>query len=130
MTEKNEKELKEKILQFYGDFFDGNLHIAVLDDFPSDGRSYETWHDEIVEQINEIRIADGISAAKAGKRIADPYLKEHNITFKGFMSAYWKRKRERSEEQFMRAISAKDIDAAVEVFKHLSKRSKEKLVPS
>ncbi len=129
MAEESDEYIKERILQRYENVFGGKIHIAVIDDFPSGGRSYEIWHDEIVERIDKIRLVEGISAEKAGEGIADPYMREHYVTFESFMAAYWKRKQERSNEKFMRAISARDIDAAVKAYKQLSKFSQDKLVP-
>ena len=129
MIDKRDEVIKDNILRVYEEFFSGAKHLAVIDNFPSDGRSYESWHDEIVELIDEIRTVENISAKKAGERISAPYLKEHYVTFESFMASFWKRKRERAEELFMRSISDRDINSAVEAYKQLSDSSKMKLVP-
>ena len=127
MNEETDDEIREKIRIRFKDFFDGKLHLVVIDGIIPDGRPYDEWHDEIVKRIDEIRETENISAAKAGKLISAPYLIDHNVTFESFMSAYWKRKRERSEERFMRALSRRDMEATVDAYKKLSKGSKQKL---
>jgi len=127
MNEETDDEIREKIrIRFY-EFFGGKLHLVVIDGVKSGGRPYEEWHDEILQRIDKIRKTEEISADKAGNQIAEPYLKKHNVTFKSFMAAYWCRKRERSEERFMRALSKRDMEATVDAYKKLSKDSKQKL---
>ena len=127
MNEETDDEIREKIRIRFKEFFDGNLHLVVIDGIIPEGHPYEEWHDEIVKRIDEIRETENISAAKAGKLISAPYLIDHNVTLGSFMSAYWKRKRERSEESFMRALSTKDIEAVIAAYKPLTKKSKKKL---
>lgn len=126
MTDESDEQIAEKIRSRYKKFFDGTLLLAVIEGVIPEGRPYEEWHDEIVEQIDEIRKINNISAEKAGNQICEPYQKKFNVSFDGFIAAYWRRKRERNEERFMRTIEARDMPAAILAYKRLSEHSKEK----
>ena len=127
MTDESDEQIAEKIRSRYEKLFNGTLKLTVVDGVNLGGRPYEEWHDEILERIDEIRKINDISVEEAGKKICEPYLQKYNVSFDGFTAAYWRRKRERSEERFMRAVANRDMPAAVFSYKQLSERSKEKL---
>jgi hypothetical protein len=129
MTDISDKEIAERIQDHYPDIFKGSKQLVELYGLESEGRPYVEWHDEIVRLINELRINEGISVDKAAKKIAEPFMKKHYVTFESLVAAYWTRQRERTEEDFLRALSDQSIELAVEAYKQLTETSKRKLVP-
>ena len=129
MCDESDDEIERKLLARFGSQFDGqpkSRHMIFLDVEGLSGRGRTQWHDEVVERIDDIHLREGISHEKAGRQIADPYLKEHNVQFNSFMSAYYRRKRENAEWEFLEAVSDGDLRAAISAYKTLTDNSKEK----
>lgn len=127
MDEETDQHIADIIKAAFHEIWIGTKQLVAIDGIESDGRPYESWHNELVEKIDAMRANDGISADKAAKQICDPYLKEHYITYESLIAAYWRRRPEFYKDQFLRAIADRDLPAAVIAYKPLPDDFKAKI---
>lgn len=129
MDDESDEQIKKRLFNRFSALLGDQAtdkHLFVIDEPGDFGRPVADWHDEIVVEIDAIRQEFGLSAEIAAKRIQGPYLVKFNVSEESFLDAYWKRKSARKEEQFLRALSSKDIDQLVEVYRTLTRQQRDK----
>ncbi len=127
MTEDSDEDVRRKIEQRFARVLNNPCIVleVELDGVPM-GAPHKEWHDKAFQRIDELR-SNGLSINEACRQVAADISRRNNIEPRTVEMAYRRHQREFWCYEFSKCIIMKDIEGAVEAYRHLTKHNKRKL---